>query len=216
MLRRASQPIGCSSFKRRSEGGPTAEASRFSEPPGPQSPHRASWIEEGVWLSPPPFSSVLHPPSLELDSLSVSSLEEEPDPAHSPASHHAHRLTLVLADKMKNRLSAVGQAFGGLVSPQKRLNKRVQELSERRGGAFAEAARAFVERTQRGGAQTHPSATEMLQEVRNTLTGLREALYDCPEIQILIDGLGDVSDSELGECCCEPSCCLLSAKKKTR
>ncbi|XP_035242186.1 ras and Rab interactor 2 isoform X1 [Anguilla anguilla] len=203
VLRRASQPAVCDSFKRRSEGALPVDPRRFSDTP--QSPHRVSWIEEGVWLSPPPPPSMLHPPCLELDSLSISSLEEEPDTAHSPAlspalspaQHHTHRLPLVLADKMKNRLSAVGQAFGGLVSPQKRLNKRVQELSERKGGAFAEAVRAFVGHTLGGDAHSHPSATEMLQEVRSTLTRLKEALFDCLEIQVLIDGLGDVSDWEL-------------------
>ncbi|XP_061074394.1 ras and Rab interactor 2 [Conger conger] len=197
VLRRASQPTGCESFRRQSQGAPAGEARRFSDGLGPQSPHRVSWIEEGVWLSPPP--SVTHPPSLELDSLSVSSLEEEPEGGGSPAhQHHAHhRLTLVLADKMKNRLSAVGQAFGGLLSPQKRLQKRVQELSERRSGAFPEALRGFLELTLRGHARAHPTAADMLQEVRNALTGLREALFDCPEIQVLVDGMGDVSDWEL-------------------
>ncbi|KAJ8369089.1 hypothetical protein SKAU_G00091170 [Synaphobranchus kaupii] len=194
VLRRASQPTVCNSFKRQGEGDAPVE-SRFSSEPTliPQSPHRASWIEEGVWLSPPPPPSALHPPCLELDSLSISSLEEEPD----PACHHAHRLPLVLADKVKNRLSAVGQALSSLVSPHKRLNKRVQELSERKGGAFAEMVQAFVERTLTDDTHTYPSATEMLQEVRNTLTSLKEVLFDCPEIQTLMDGLGDVSDWEL-------------------
>ncbi|KAJ8280263.1 hypothetical protein GJAV_G00052440 [Gymnothorax javanicus] len=197
VLRRASQPIGCDSFKRQSEGMVTMEPRRFSDTPNPQSPHRASWIEEGVWLSPPPPPSMIHPPGLELDSLSISSLEDETDSTHSPRLHHAHRLPLVLADKMKNRLSAVGQALSGLVPAQKRMDKRVRELRERKGGAFAEAVQGFAEHTLSSGTHTHPSATEMLQEVRSTLTSLREALFDCPEIQILIDGLGDISDAEL-------------------
>ncbi|KAJ8414526.1 hypothetical protein AAFF_G00037280 [Aldrovandia affinis] len=189
VLRRASQPIGCDSLKRRGEGPPPGDST-----PTPQSPHRVSWIEDGVWLSPP---SLLPAPCMELDSLSISSLEEEPESAVSPSHLHAPRLPLVLADKVKNRLSAVGQALGGLLSPQKRLANRVQELSERRGGSFAEALRGFVENTLRGGADTHPSSTDMLQDVRNALTSLKEALFDSTEIHSLIDSLGDVSDSEL-------------------
>ncbi|XP_036393045.1 ras and Rab interactor 2 isoform X2 [Megalops cyprinoides] len=200
VLRRASQPLVCDSLKRRGESGSATEPEAADESqcgPAPQSPHRVSWIENGVWLSPPPPPSLLHPPCLELDSLSISSLEEEPDPISSPAHHYPHSLPLVLADKVKNRLSAVGQAIGGLVSPQKRLSKRVQELSERKAGTFAEMLRAFVDNALRGGASPPPSSTEMLQEVRGTLTSLREALLDCPEIQILIDSLTDIPDPEL-------------------
>ncbi|KAI1894057.1 hypothetical protein AGOR_G00130070 [Albula goreensis] len=198
VLRRASQSAGCSSPRGLGEGAPGMTAGSSGEnTPTPLSPHRVSWIENGVWLSPPPPHTLLHPPCMELDSLSISSLEEEPDPSLSPAHHHAHRLPLVLADKVKNRLSAVGQALGGLVSPQKRLSNRVQELSERRGGAFAEALRAFLEHTMMSDTHTHPTGTELLQEVRNTLTNLREALFDCAEIQTLMESLGDVADWEL-------------------
>ncbi|KAL0173772.1 hypothetical protein M9458_029740, partial [Cirrhinus mrigala] len=133
------------------------------------SPHRVSWIEDKIWLNSSLPSSLLQPPGLELDSLSVSSIEEESEPALSPSpslpSPRFH-----LADKMKNRLSAVGQALGGLV-------KRVQEMAERKGGAFAEAVRGF--------------------EVRSSLTALRETLLDYPEIQSITDSFGDTPDFEL-------------------
>ncbi|XP_023260937.1 ras and Rab interactor 2-like isoform X2 [Seriola lalandi dorsalis] len=162
--------------------------------PVPQSPHRVSWIEDGVWLPPPRPSSLLQPPSLELDSLSISSIEEEQDfQMPSPTPHHpsAHRL----ADKVIHRLSAVGQALGGLVSQKKRLTNRVQELSERRGGAFAEAVKGFVEMTLKRGADPDGvTGSEFLQEVRSTLTSLREILWDLPEIQALLDSITDLSD----------------------
>ncbi|XP_051963112.1 ras and Rab interactor 2-like isoform X1 [Xyrauchen texanus] len=161
-----------------------------------QSPHRVSWIEDKIWLNTPPPTSMLHPPCLELDSLSVSSIEEEPEPAMSPSpSQHLPRLPL--ADKVKNRLSAVGHALGGLVSPQRRLSKRVHEMTERKGGAFAEAVRAFVEQTLEGGTTPGMTCTEMLQEVRSSLTALRETLFDYPEIQSITDSLGDTPDFEL-------------------
>lgn len=167
--------------------------------PVPQSPHRVSWIEDGVWLPPPRPNSLLHPPSLELDSLSISSIEEEQESqTPSPTPHHpsAHRL----ADKVIHRLSAVGQVLGGLVSQKKRLTNRVQELSERKGGAFAEAVKGFVETTLKRGADPDGvRGSEFLQEVRSSLTSLRETLLDYPEIQALLDSTTDINDSEIGE-----------------
>ncbi|XP_026154340.1 ras and Rab interactor 2 isoform X2 [Mastacembelus armatus] len=165
--------------------------------PVPQSPHRVSWIEDGVWLPPPRPSSLLHPPSLELDSLSISSIEEEQETQMpSPAPHHSspHRL----ADKVKNRISAVGQALGGLVSQRKRLTNRVQELSERKGGAFAETVKGFVETTLKKGVDPGGvMMSEFLQEVRSSLTTLRETLLDFSEIQMLLDSITDISDAEI-------------------
>ncbi|XP_033953793.1 ras and Rab interactor 2 isoform X2 [Pseudochaenichthys georgianus] len=165
--------------------------------PVPLSPHRVSWVEDGVWLPPPRPSSRLHPPSLELDSLSISSIEEEQEyPILSPAPHHqsAHRL----ADKVIHRLSAVGQALGGLVSQKKRLTNRVQELSERKGSAFAEAVKGFVETTlKKAGDHDGVTGSEFLQEVRSSLSALRERLLDYPDILALLDSITDLNDSEI-------------------
>lgn len=167
--------------------------------PVPTSPHRVSWIEDGVWLSPPRPSSLLQPPSLEPDSLSISSIEEEQEfQTLSSSSHHpsAHRL----ADKVINRLSAVGQALGGLVCQKKRLINRVQELSEKKGGSFADSVKGFVETTLKKGIDSDGArGTEFLQEVRSSLTSLREALLDYPEIQTLLDSITDLNDTEIGE-----------------
>ncbi|XP_068562627.1 ras and Rab interactor 2 isoform X2 [Cebidichthys violaceus] len=165
--------------------------------PAPQSPHRVSWIEDGFWLPPPRPSSLLHPPSQELDSLSVSSIEEEQESqTSSPTLHHpsAHRL----ADKVLHRLSAVGQALGGLVSQKKRLTNRVQELSERKGAAFAEAVKGFVEMALKRGADPGDvSGSEFLQEVRSSLSSLKETLLDYQEIQALLDSITDMNDLEI-------------------
>ncbi|GAA6102002.1 ras and Rab interactor 3 isoform X2 [Tachysurus ichikawai] len=166
--------------------------------PIPQSPHRVSWVEDKLWMNPPTPSSLLHPPCLEFDSLSMSSIEEEPEPEPTVNSCQVQNSPrLPLADKVKNRLSAVGQALGGFINPQKRLSKRVQELSERKGGPFAEALKGFVEQTLKMRASCSMTSTEMLQEVRSSLTTLRETLYDTAEIQSIIDTLGDVPDFEL-------------------
>lgn len=165
--------------------------------PVPLSPHRVSWVEDGVWLPLPRPSSRLHPPSLELDSLSISSIEEEQEyQIPSPAPHHqsAHRL----ADKVIHRLSAVGQALGGLVSQKKRLTNRVQELSERKGSAFAEAVKGFVEMTlKKAGDHGGVTGSEFLQEIRSSLSSLRETLLDYPDILALLDSITDLNDSEI-------------------
>ncbi|XP_036976407.1 ras and Rab interactor 2 isoform X1 [Acanthopagrus latus] len=165
--------------------------------PVPQSPHRVSWIEDGVWLPPPRPSSLLQPPSLELDSLSISSIEEEQEsqtPSPNPHYPCAHRL----ADKVIHRLSAVGQAIGGLVSQKKRLTNRVQELSERKGEPFAEAVKEFVEMVlKRSADPSGVTGSEFLQEVRSSLTSLKETLLDCQEIQTLLDSITDMNDAEI-------------------
>ncbi|XP_071393032.1 ras and Rab interactor 2 isoform X1 [Centroberyx affinis] len=165
--------------------------------PVPQSPCRVSWIEDGVWLPPPRPLSSLQPPSLELDSLSISSIEEELEcQLSSPAPTHPSAQRL--ADKVIHRLSAVGQAIGGLVCQQKKLTNRVLELSERKGGAFAEATRGFLETTLRGGVDpAGVTGSEFLQEVRASLTALRETLLDCTEIQVLLDSMTDTPDLEM-------------------
>ncbi|XP_034023748.1 ras and Rab interactor 2 isoform X2 [Thalassophryne amazonica] len=165
--------------------------------PVPHSPHRVSWIEDGFWLPPPRLSSLLQPPSAELDSLSISSIEEEQEsqvPSTVPHQISSQRL----ADKVMYRLSAVGQAIGGLVSQKKRLLNRVMELSERRGGTFAEAVKGFVEMTLKGGSDPdRVTGSEFLQEVRSSLTLLRDVLLDYHEIQSMLDSMTDLDDLEI-------------------
>lgn len=140
---------------------------------------------------------MLSPPLLELDTLSISSIEEEQESSTPNVSPHlpgAQRL----ANKVVHRLSAVGQALGGLVCQKKRLTNRVQELSGRRAEPFSEAVREFVEKTLRCGAERE-SSLEFLQGVRSSLTSLREVLLDCQEIQVLLESITDISDPEIGE-----------------
>ncbi|KAM9812425.1 ras and Rab interactor 2 isoform 2-T2 [Syngnathus typhle] len=165
---------------------------------GPHTPHRVSWIEDGPW--PPPAqrpSSFLQAPSPELDSLSISSIEEEQEEqSPSPAAHQPSAQRL--ADKVIHRFSAVGQALGSLVCQKKRLTNRVLDLSEKKRGSFADAAREFVEVTlQRGTDPGGLMGSEFLQELRSSLTSLRETLLDYPDIQALLDSMTDFSDSEI-------------------
>ncbi|XP_063060579.1 ras and Rab interactor 3 [Engraulis encrasicolus] len=168
----------------------------------PQSPHRVSWVEGNLWTSPPPPPSLLQPTSVgELDSLSISSIEEESDsPSCSSPAISLHP-RLLLADKVKNRLSAVGHALSGLVNPQKKLVHRVQELSRSKGGFFAEALRTFLEQTQQQAVvvevEGRTSSTDILQEVRSSLTSLRDTLLDYSDVGSLLDSLVDLPDTDL-------------------
>ncbi|XP_055752133.1 ras and Rab interactor 3-like isoform X1 [Salvelinus fontinalis] len=200
VLRRPSRDASVESLHRTGSQDRTNTLRTPSDPkpllsPAPQSPQSVSWIEDNVWLSQPPPPSLLLPPSLELDSLSINSAEEELESvtsrSHSP--HPSHRLT----DKVMHRLSAVGLAIGGLGRSQKRLTKRVQELSKRRDGVFAGAVLGFVEMTLGAGFIPDMTGADLLQEVRTALTALRETLLDCPEIHILIDSMADTTDWEL-------------------
>ncbi|XP_061538480.1 ras and Rab interactor 3 isoform X2 [Phycodurus eques] len=200
VLRRSSLSSTSSLSKSGSTGRllPSTAELRNRGSPGPQTPHRVSWIEEGFWLPPAQRpSSLLQPPSPELDSLSVSSIEEEPeDQSPSPVAHHpsAHRL----ADKVIHRLSAVGQALGSLVCQKKRLTNRVLDLSEKKLGSFADAVREFVEATlQRDPVPGGLTGSEFLLEVRSSLTSLRETLLDYTDIQALLNSMADLSDSEI-------------------
>ncbi|XP_061682804.1 ras and Rab interactor 2-like isoform X2 [Syngnathoides biaculeatus] len=200
VLRRISQSSTSRLAKRGSTGNilPSTTELQNRASPGSHTPHRVSWIEDGFLLPPPQRpSSLLHPLSPELDSLSVSSIEEElEDQSPSSAAHHpsAHRL----AGKVIQRLSAVGQALGSLVCQKKRLTHRVLDLSEKKHGSFAEAVRQFVEATlQKAPDPGGLSGSEFLQEVRSSLTSLRETLLDYPDIQALLDSMTDLSDSEI-------------------
>ncbi|XP_051934862.1 ras and Rab interactor 3 isoform X2 [Hippocampus zosterae] len=196
VLRRSSQSSTSSLSKRASTGSiPRSTELPSSGNPSPQTPHRVSWIEDGLWLHRP--HSLLQLPSPELDSLSISSIEEEQED-ESPSPTKQNPSTQSLADKVMYRLSAVGQALGSLVCQKKWLTHRVLELSKKKRGLFADAVREFVEVTlQRA---TDPGAltgSEFLQEVRSSLTLLRETLLDYPDIQALLDSMTDLSDSEI-------------------
>ncbi|XP_068601819.1 ras and Rab interactor 2 [Brachionichthys hirsutus] len=202
LLRETSRNSASRNLHRTSTGSlhPSSHATPGLQPqvcPVLQSPHRVSWIEDGVWLPPPRPSSVLEPPLLELDSFSLSSVEDEQDSQlHGPSLQHSCAQTL--ADKVKHRLSAVGQALSGLLSQRKRLTNRVQELSERKGERFCEAAKGFVEMALKRGADLDGVIlAEFLQEVRLAFTSLMETLLDSQEIQALLDSLTDIEGSEM-------------------
>uniref|UniRef100_A0A1A8RY68 Ras and Rab interactor-like n=1 Tax=Nothobranchius rachovii TaxID=451742 RepID=A0A1A8RY68_9TELE len=200
VLRRPSRDLqraSTGSFSAPSTPGSTTPEMQRHSSPVLQSPHRVSWIQDGFWLPPPRPASLLQPPSLELDSLSISSVEEEQESQmQSPSTHPPS--ARCLAGKVKNRLSAVGQVLGGLVSQRKKLTNRVQELSEKSGSMFAEAVKGFVDTTLKGGTdRSTATASDFLQEVRSALTSMKETLLGSPEMQSVLESITDLSDSEI-------------------
>ncbi|RXM96361.1 Ras and Rab interactor 3, partial [Acipenser ruthenus] len=191
------------SLEGKEEGGGGGESS-----PTPQSPHRVSWIEGSL----SPFS--LLPPACELDSLSLSSVEEEdaqegdtrahtlprahtPAPSASPR-QATKRHSLALTDKVRHRLSAVGNALGGLLSAERRVWSRVAELSQRGGSEFGGRLRSFLKRPPT--LTPHDSSTELLSEVRQALSDLKSCLRQGSELQTLLDSLANETGEEhLGE-----------------
>ncbi|KAL8219857.1 UNVERIFIED_CONTAM: hypothetical protein K2H54_035046, partial [Gekko kuhli] len=109
-----------------------------------KSPHRVSWIEAtsatALPCCPPKESGsepsplqepLVLPPIPELDSLSLSSMEDDGDSLPLTASHKKRRSSAAtLTHKVRHRLSAVGSTLGGLLSAERRISNRVQELAQ--------------------------------------------------------------------------------------
>ncbi|CAM5172651.1 unnamed protein product [Eretmochelys imbricata] len=174
---------------------------------GPASPHRVSWIEgalDAPWALKKshsessllgPRDSLLLPPIPELDSLSVSSVEEEPD-AH-PATPRKKHQPAALPGRVLHRLSAVGSALTSFLSAERRLAKRVQELTQEPASYVGGLVQNFVGHVLRGGAARHPTSTDLLQEIRQMISSLKGYLCESSELQDAWE-YGDLEDVDLG------------------
>ncbi|XP_032870384.1 ras and Rab interactor 3-like isoform X2 [Amblyraja radiata] len=177
------------------ERGPAMARESSTLPPN----YRASWAETGALRG----SSTLRkahsetsllacdsptlPPISELDSLSISSVEEESVGALILPPRHRHkRHSHALTDKVKNRLSAVSHAFGGLVSPDRRVRNRIEELGHNKDCYFGSLVQGFVSYTAQSG-NKHASSTEMLQGVQQMITSLRNYLTQSSELTHILD-----------------------------
>ncbi|XP_072130609.1 ras and Rab interactor 3 [Mobula birostris] len=162
--------------------------------------YRASWLESSSLKCPSSLrkshseSSLLAcdspvlPPISELDSLSVSSMEEEVTAAspHTPHRQRYKRHPHGLTDKVRNRLSAVSHAFTGLVSADRRIRNKIEELSHNKDCYFGSLLQGFVSYTIEGRGK-HTSSTEMLQGIQQMITSLRNYLTQSSELTHLLD-----------------------------
>lgn len=184
---------------------------------------RASWAETGA----PRGSSTLRkahsetsllacdsptlPPISELDSLSISSVEEESGGSLLLPSRHRHkRHSHALTNKVMNRLSAVSHAFGGLVSPDRRVRNRIEELGHNKGCYFGSLVQGFVSYTAQSG-NKHASSTEMLQGVQQMITSLRNYLTQSSELTHILDQ-SDQEDCDTGKTLCKASSYFISQR----
>ncbi|XP_069500314.1 ras and Rab interactor-like protein isoform X2 [Ambystoma mexicanum] len=162
------------------------------------SPHRASWIEENHH---PNFTlkkarsesslssgvSFLLPPIPELDSLSISSIEDEGECHNAPPSPRKKRhSSTTISSKVRHSLLAVSSAFGGLISLQKRIKIRVLELSKDSDSYFGGLVQSFRCHMLQGTSQ-HLTSTEMLQDIRQTMTNLKSYLCESSELQAEVE-----------------------------
>lgn len=132
---------------------------------------------------------------VDVDSCSTSSAEEESEtptlnscssaittPASKPPNSN------VILDKAKQKLSMVtlSNVLTGFMSPEKKLKKRVVELSrdgESYFGSLVRHYRAFTLETMRG----HNSSTELLQEIRLMMNQHKSYLVQSVELKALVE-----------------------------
>ncbi|XP_015280500.1 PREDICTED: ras and Rab interactor-like protein [Gekko japonicus] len=189
-----------------------------------KSPHRVSWIEAASATAPPccpPMesgseSSPLHeplvlPPIPELDSLSLSSMEDEGDSLPLTATHKKRRSSAALTYKVLHRLSAVGSTLGGLLSTERRISNRVQELAQEPMSYLGGLVQSFVGHVLRGSGMRHPTSTDMLQEIRQMISNLKGYLCESSELRTICEhseaeemDLGSVVEAALYKCILKP------------
>ncbi|XP_029427053.1 ras and Rab interactor-like protein [Rhinatrema bivittatum] len=163
----------------------------------PQFPHRVSWIEGDNLMtcvlkksrsesSLSSCDSFLLPPIPELDSLSISSTEEEGDSHTLLLVPRKKSPSTVLTDKVRHRLSAVGSAFSGLICLKKRVGNRIQDMSQESASYFGGRLKRFVGHMLKGSSR-HLTSTEMLQEVRQMIANLKSYLAESSELHAMVE-----------------------------
>ncbi|XP_061453623.1 ras and Rab interactor-like protein isoform X2 [Rhineura floridana] len=192
-----------------------------------KSPHRVSWIEGMAATSPPCWplqksssepslvsETVSLPPIPELDSLSVSSVEDEgnglPLATAAPPKKH-RRSSSILTYKVFQRLSAVGSTLSGFLSAEHRVSKRVQELAQDPASYVGGLVQSFVGHILRGAGTRHPTSTDMLQEIRQMISNLKGYLCESSELRMVCEqseaeevDLGSVVEAVLYKCMLKP------------
>ncbi|XP_040279786.1 ras and Rab interactor 3-like [Bufo bufo] len=153
-------------------------------------PHRVSWIEEHEHISGASLKksssdsslnssdSFLLPPLPEMDSVSISSIEEEGE--HSTLRHkktHSHGL----GDMVRHSLLAVSTALTGLISNEKHLGNRIQLLAEDSSTYLGSAVQTFISHMKKRSVQ-YISTMEMLQALRQQITNMKSYLLVSNEI----------------------------------
>ncbi|XP_069763660.1 ras and Rab interactor 2-like [Narcine bancroftii] len=126
------------------------------------------------------------PPISELDSLSISSVEDETGSLNLQLNQRHKRHSYALTSKVRHRLSAVSHAFTGLVSPDRRIRNKIEELGQNKNCYFGSLVQGFVSYTVRS-RDKRTSSTEMLQGIQQMITSLRNYLTQSSELTHTLD-----------------------------
>ncbi|XP_069801724.1 ras and Rab interactor 3-like isoform X2 [Dendropsophus ebraccatus] len=158
-------------------------------------PHRVSWIEEhepisGTTLTKSNSDSSLNssdsfllPPLPELDSVSISSIEEEGEcSSERNRRKHSHGL----GDMVRHSLLAVSSVLTGLISSEKHLRNRIQLLAEDSSSYFGSTVQTFICHVKKGSVE-YVSTTEMLQAIRQQINNIKSYLLVSNEIMELVE-----------------------------
>ncbi|KAM9320240.1 ras and Rab interactor 3-like [Gastrophryne carolinensis] len=181
-------------------------------------PHRASWMEEyqalGASLkkahsdtSLNSSDSFLLPPLPELDSVSVSSVEEDGECSTlRKKKNHSHGL----GDMVRHSILAVSTALTGLVSQEKHLANRIQQLAEDSSSYLGGIVQTFICQLQKG-CVPYLSTIEMLQAIRQLLTNLKSHLLKSSDILEIMENqemeeikIASIIEKSLFKCVLKP------------
>nr|XP_034976709.1 ras and Rab interactor-like protein isoform X2 [Zootoca vivipara] len=216
--------LACSSSEAASEEPPLSPNLHLKEV---KSPHRVSWIE-GIPTTPPAWllqksssessllsESILLPPIPELDSLSVSSVEDEAEglltAAAAQQKKKQRRSSSVLTYKVLQRFSAVGSTLSGFLSAERRVSKRVQELAQEPASYVGGLVQSFVGHILRDAGKWYATSTDLLQEIRQMISNLKGYLCESSELRVVCEhseaeemDLGSVVEAALYKCMLKP------------
>lgn len=177
-----------------------------------RSRHRVSWVEgisadafpslkkarsESLLLN----DSMLLPLIPELDSLSISSVEDEGEglPPATPSPQKRRRpSSATFTHKVLYRLSAMSSALTGFLSLERRVAKRVQELVQEPTSDVGGLVQNFVEHMQQGAGARHPTSTDMLQETRQMISNLKCYLCESSDLRTAYWEYADAEELDLG------------------
>ncbi|KAG9485590.1 hypothetical protein GDO78_008593 [Eleutherodactylus coqui] len=156
-----------------------------------QVPHRVSWIEKQEHFSQTTLTksssesslnssdSFLLPPLAEVDSVSVSSIEEE---GECNSLRHKRQHSHGLGDMVRHSLLAVSTALTGLVvSNEKHLANRIQLFAEDSSTYLGNTVQTFICQMKKKSVQ-YISTMEMLQAIRQQMTNIKNYLLVSTEI----------------------------------
>ncbi|XP_067831024.1 ras and Rab interactor 2-like [Heptranchias perlo] len=161
---------------------------------------RASWLEGGSQVNALSLKksrsetslftcdSPALPPISELDSLSISSVEEESEGSNLPVvqKRQQKRHSSALSDKVRHRLSAVSHAITGLISGDRRIRNKIAELGQDKGSYFGSLVQGFVTYAMEN-KDKQTSSTEMLQGIHQMIISLRNYLSQSSELTHILD-----------------------------